>query len=343
MLADGRPFEWRGITAFRLLEQEAAGQGDAVDRYLAWVADRQLTVVRVLAMAQHLFELTPDRGLAHLEGLLRRAQAHGLRVEIVALADTASYEIDPAAHVDAVAAIAARYPNAFLEIANEPYHGTQQPRVRDDGYLMSLLGRVPPGVIASAGEAGYPRVYRQGSYATVHMSRSSGANGWGHVRDLIEGRRMLAETRRPLISDEPIGAGPGFEPGRRDDIPERFRAGAVFTRMLGLGATFHYEGGLHAAIPSGRELECFEAWQEAWTLLPADLTAMSVEAIGPGQPVTTLGAKAVGAYVGVKGDAAWLLAFGIEGRATPLWAPGWTPRPCTTWAQSMLCGADRTP
>src|SRR5206468_3391483 len=61
------------------------------------------------------------------------------------------------------------------------------------------------------------------------------------------------------------------QPGRRDDSPARFRAAALVTRLAGLGATFHYEGGLQAAIPSGRELECFQAWNEAWTLLPADV------------------------------------------------------------------------
>jgi hypothetical protein len=34
------------------------------------------------------------------------------------------------------------------------------------------------------------------------------------------------------------------------------------TRLAGLGATFHYEGGLQARIPSGRELECFQAWSQ---------------------------------------------------------------------------------
>lgn len=342
MRADGSPFDWRGITAFRLLEMEASGRGDEVDRYLSWAASQHLNVVRVLAMAKHLFELPPDRGLAHLDALLDKAEKARVFVEIVALADTASYSIDPAEHVARVGAIAARHPNVFLEIANEPYHGTQQAPLHDDAYLETLLARVPDQVLTALGEAGYPRVYARGDYATAHMSRSSGAAGWGHVRDLIEGRRMLREAGRPLINDEPIGAGPRFDPGRRDDSPERFRAAALLTRMLGLGATFHYEGGLQARIPSGRELESFQAWQEAWTLLPPDLSGAKVEEIGFGRLVTAIGTQAVGAYTAVKEGNAWLLVFGVDGDTESRWAPGWTRGPCVIWERSRLCAAART-
>jgi hypothetical protein len=38
-----------------------------------------------------------------------------------------------------------------------------------------------------------------------------------------------------------------------------------------MGATFHYEGGLQARIPAGVELTCFNAWSEAWTILPEQI------------------------------------------------------------------------
>ena len=247
--ADGSPFEWRGITAFRLLEMEAAGRIADVDAYLAWASSRGLTVVRVLAMAKHLFELPPDRGVAHLDAFLTRAASHGLYVEVVALADTGAYPIDPAAHVDRVGRICAQHPNALLEIANEPYHQTQLPAVRDYAFLRSLLGRVPDPVVTALGAPEFPELLADGDYATIHSSRSSGARGWGHVRDLSTGRELLARAGKPVINDEPIGAGPRYQPGRRDDSPERFRAAALMSRMIGLGATFHYEGGLQAALP----------------------------------------------------------------------------------------------
>ena len=108
-----------------------------------------------------------------------------------------------------------------------------------------------------------------GSYITWHAPRESGREGWGHVLALARGRRAARRWKKPVVSDEPIGAGAEVQPGRRDDAPARFRAAALLTRLAGLGATFHYEAGLQARVPEGRELECFNAWNEAWTLLPA--------------------------------------------------------------------------
>jgi hypothetical protein len=268
VLPAGTPFDWRGISAFRLLEMEAAGRRDEVDSYLSWAASEHLTVVRVLTMAKHLFELPPERGAPHLDALLDRAASHGLFVEVVALADTASYAIDPAVHVQRIARICAHHSNALLEIANEPYHPTQADRVHDQNYLRDLLRLVPAGVPAAAGAADFPTQYTEGTYVTAHFPRSIGAEGWGHVRDLKTGRDLLRASGKPVINDEPVGAGQRFEPGRRDDDPERFRAAALASRLTGLGSTFHYEGGLHARKPEGRELECFRAWQEAWSLIP---------------------------------------------------------------------------
>jgi hypothetical protein len=342
VLSDGTPFSWRGITAFRLLEMEAAGRGHEVDAYLAWAASERLNVVRVLAMAKHLFELPPARGLAHLNALLDRAAAHGLYVEVVALADTGSYSFDPATHVDRVARICRDHPNALIEIANEPYHPTQEQRIHDLNYLRSLVRRVPSTILVASGAAESPDIHGEGAYLTVHFPRSSGAEGWGHVRDLKSGRDLLRAARKPIINDEPIGAGPRFEPGRRDDVPERFRAAAIASRLIGLGATFHYEGGLHARKPEGRELECFRAWQEAWTLVPG------AEPITPSDPGAAAGpVKALhgdgyaGAFIGVRGDSAWVLIAGTAGPVRIEWGQGWSARDSREWPRSRWYSASR--
>jgi hypothetical protein len=59
--------------------------------------------------------------------------------------------------------------------------------------------------------------------------------------DLSEGATLLAQWRKPPVSDEPIGAAERLEPGRRDNHPGRFRAASVLTVLTGLGPTFHYE------------------------------------------------------------------------------------------------------
>jgi hypothetical protein len=342
VLPDGAPFAWRGITAFRLLEMESAGRGHEVDAYLAWAESEQLNVVRVLAMAKHLFELPPGRGLTHLDALLRRAAAHGVFVEVVALADTASYPIDPATQVQRVVRVIRKHSNALIELANEPYHPTQADRVHDLGYLRELLRLVPPHLPAATGASELPGL-GDGTYVTAHFPRSSGANGWGHVRDLNEGRALRRAARKPVISDEPIGAGPRFEPGRRDDDPERFRAAALATRLLGLGATFHYEGGLQALKPEGRELECFRAWQEAWTLVPGAEPIAPVDPGVDGGPVESItGSAPVASFIGVRGGTAWVLIAGTQGPVEVEWSPGWIPAaPSGRWPRSQLVSANR--
>jgi hypothetical protein len=343
VLPDGSPFSWRGISAFRLLEMEAAGRTKEVDAYFAWAAAEHLNVVRVLAMAKKLFELPPGRGLAHLDSLLRRAAAHGLFVEVVALADTASYPTtDPATHVDRVARICEKHSNALLEIANEPYHSTQVGPVHDRTYLRELLQRVPSHVLTAAGAAAFPTLYDDGSYATAHFPRSSRAEGWEHVRRLRIGRDLLRAARKPVINDEPIGAGQRYEPGRRDDNPERFRAAALASRLIGLGTTFHYEGGLQARLPEGRELECFHAWQEAWTLIPGAGPIVASDAGEPGGPVTAIhGDNDLASFIGVRGNAAWVLIAGTTAPVRIEWSPGWTQAETHEWPRSRWYSASR--
>ena len=259
--AGDKRFDWRGVTAFRLLEQIAHEREVEAIAYLDWARAQKLTVVRVLTMAKHLFQLNPGDGLRALPRLLTLTSERGLIVEVVALADTADLQPDVNQHVKAVAAIAAAHPNAVVEIANEPWHPTQEPRLHDPAFVSALAdlvpGQVPVALGSIEGGDGYAAA---GRYATWHSPRSNDADNWGHVVALAEGAALLTKWRKPIVSDEPVGAAEGLIPGRRDNDPRRFAAAAAMTRLAGLGATFHYEGGLQARIPSGRELECFQAW-----------------------------------------------------------------------------------
>ena len=75
-LAADEPFQWRGISAFRLVEMVARGNQAQAAAFLDWASSRKLTVVRVFAMARHLFPLTPAEGIRALPELLdgRRAR-----------------------------------------------------------------------------------------------------------------------------------------------------------------------------------------------------------------------------------------------------------------------------
>lgn len=266
--ADGSRFHWRGITAFRLVEMVARGREAEAAAYLDWAAAHGVTVVRVLTMATHLFELAPADGRRALPRLLELAAERGIHLEVVALADT--LELEPAAlaaHVTAIGAMAAAHPNALVEIANEPFHPTQHPSLHDRATLARLAALVPTEVLVAFGSDA-PEASGGGDYVTVHMPRGA---GWEHVRALAQGAALVRQYGVPVVSDEPIGVAPETAGGRRDNSPERQRAAALLTRMTGMHATFHYEGGLQAEVPAGVELAAFNAWKQAWTLLPEDI------------------------------------------------------------------------
>jgi hypothetical protein len=325
--ADGSPFQWRGITAFRLVEFVAAGRQAEAAAFLDWAASRHLTVVRVFTMARHLFTLAPADGIRALPELLRMAAARGLHVEIVGLVDTKDLAADADAHLSGIAAIASRHPNALVEIANEPAHPTQSAAIHDVAELRRLAALVPASVPVSLGSAEENPSYAGGRYATFHFPRTAAAGGWGHVVGLAEGARLVRDWAKPLISDEPIGAADQPIAGRRDDDPERFLAAALLTRLAGMGATFHYEGGLQARIPAGRELECFARWNEAWSLLPegTEWSGMFREAGAPLAAVRSFARDRVTAVFERQGDiSTYVLAVGVRGDPALEWREGWS-------------------
>ena len=322
----GEPFLWRGISAFRLTEMVAHGRRHEAAAFLDWAASRQLSVVRVLTMARHLFQLAPQDGVRALPELLEMAAARGLHVEVVALADTAALTTDIEAHVKAVGAIASRYPNALLEIANEPSHATQARTIHDPQELRRLASLVSAPIPVSHGSAEENEGFAAGEYATFHFPRSHGSSGWGHVVGLARGAALVKAWNKPVVSDEPIGAAPAVIPGRRDSDPDRFRAAALLSRLAGIGATFHYEQGLHAKIPTGQEARCFEAWNEAWTLLPSSLEQQGTfrEAGHPGAAVASFDRKTAEAVFERQVDATvYVLVVNATSEPVVSWSAGW--------------------
>jgi hypothetical protein len=323
---DGSAFQWRGISSFRLVEMVAHGRRADASAFLDWAAARKLTVVRVLATAKHLFELTPEEGQRALPELLEMAAARGLYVEIAALADTADRPMNEETQVRAIGAIAVEHRNAIVEIANEPTHPTQNRRLHDARELKRLAALVPDEVPVAWGSAEEDRAFAGGDYATMHFPRDSGPGGWGHVVALAGGAALVSDWKKPVVSDEPIGAAQEFVPGRRDNDPGRFRAAALLSRLAGLGATFHYEGGLQSKRPSGRELECFDAWNESWTLLPGDIEqGGKLRSAGDaGAAVRGFSSKAVRAvFERQRGDSARVLLIDVRGEPALQWGAGW--------------------
>jgi hypothetical protein len=324
--ANGTPFQWRGITAFRLVEMVAHGRAAEARAYLDWAADRKLTVVRVFTMAHGLFELAPEEGVRALPELLQMAASRGLHVEIVALADTAVLRTNMEAHVKAIGAIASRNANALVELANEPAHRTQAPALHDPRELQRLASFIPADVPVSLGSAEENDAFASGRYATYHFPRSAGPSPWGHVAGLAKGAAMIKRWGKPVVNDEPIGAAATPIPGRRDNDPDRFRAIALLSRLAGIGATFHYEQGLQARIPDGVERRCFDAWNEAWTLLPGDIEVKGTFHQS-GEPDALVTAFTPGSAVAVVdrvlGNIGYVLALDVRDDPGLRWRAGW--------------------
>ena len=252
---DGAVFEWRGITAFRLLEFVAHGREAEADAYLKWAASKKLNVVRVLAMADGIFQLSPADGQRALPRLLDLARKHDVYVEVVALTGTAVIPVDMAQHVKAIGEICARHPNALLELANEPGHSTQSPAVHDAAQMQSLAKLVPKGVPLALGSVEYGDGFAVGTYVTWHAPRTA---RW--PAEIAAGAALVTRFKKPVVNDEPIGAADLAVAGRRDNNPENFRRAAAATRRAGLGATFHYDGGIQTRPLTTIETACLDAW-----------------------------------------------------------------------------------
>lgn len=326
--ADGQRFAWQGITSFRLLEMVAnQREADAV-ALLDWARSQRLTVVRVLAMADVLFKLSPEQGRRALPRLLTLARSRGLHVEIVALADTGLIPVDLQEQVRSVGAVCARHDNCVLEIANEPWHHSQRKGLGEAALLGSLRALVPAQVPVSLGSPteDAQAAYAAGDYLTVHLARSGSHAGWGHVLRMQPAEALSARTGKPVVDDEPIGAAEQAQPGRRDDDPTRWLAKGVLARLLELGATFHYERGLHSAVPKGREAACFEHWRRGLDALPPaweERAAVRTPG-GAGSAVASFDRTAVlDLYVAQDERQAWAVAVGVSGKPTVRWRDGW--------------------
>jgi hypothetical protein len=345
---DGAPFSWRGISAFRLLEMVANGREPEADAYLAWASSQGLTVVRVFVMVKQIFDLPPDRGIEALPRLLRLAASHGLYVEVVALADTKRYPVDPIEHVSRIGAICAKHDNALVEIANEPDHGSQMDQLGDPRFLSMLRSKIPRIVPVALGssikDGGLGSDDGSGDYITVHLTRGTWGTSEGQLSDLPQAAGLSRRARKAVISDEPIGAGEKLEAGRRESDPARFRAMALATRLAGLGATFHYEDGLQAKIPTGRQAESFSAWLDAWSILPGDLEhdATFHPAGSKQSPVDRVRAGGtLPPFVAERQDEAWAMLVGPGGDAGLVWRNGWRQQDEREWPGIRLFRATR--
>jgi hypothetical protein len=314
--ADGTDFAWQGITAFQLLDDLNDGRTEKAVALLDWAAAHEVTVVRVLAMARGLFQLEPSDGRANLPRLLELAEARGIYVEVVALADTRSYQFDHRAHVSAIGHICTLAVNCVIEIANEPNHSTQDSALQNPTYLASLRNLIPANIMVSLGASHGPddesQIYTAGDYVTVHISRTDGDGGWRWVRHAREIQNIRdAHHHKFVVNDEP---------GR--DVPraDQHLALGLLMRMYGIGDTVHLGGLRFDDIPVGDELAAFEARQLAWRTVQGDWSDGRYSAAHlADSPVKVDSTEVLRAYSSLRGDNGYTILIKVTGESKTTW------------------------
>jgi hypothetical protein len=316
---------WRFASAFRLVDLVADGDEPAAARFLDWLHAEGFSGARVLSTLCCWFDLKPSEGQRALPRLLDMAAQRGLYLEVVALAGTKDGQLTPEQmqeHVAAVGAICAAHPScAAIELANENAHSSQREELRDPGYLRQLRAAVPSLVPVSMGSncCGQPDdrvVYPGGDYLTIHVERSG--TRWArvdrlrHVRDAANASGLFA------VDDESIGAGEREEPSRRTTDEDEFYARGALARILDIGATFHFDSGLQAAVPGPLQASAARAFIAGTRMVPDDVRLHLEEASAH----RVEGAEHV--YVGAAADRAVALALGPGAAFTLTPAAGWT-------------------
>jgi hypothetical protein len=146
----GAIWPYRGVTAFTLLERVAKGEdiGPYLDKRRAAGAN----LVRVLSTMKFITNLPPESySDSQLAALFATAHAHGVRVEIVALADATDWPLaKQRAHVQRIVdAVAAAGALDLVEVSNEAFKNSAPPRdimpgvTRRAGVLMASGGDGP--------------------------------------------------------------------------------------------------------------------------------------------------------------------------------------------------------
>jgi hypothetical protein len=328
--ADAR-FRWTGVTAFGLTDHIADGRSREARAFVAWAAGAGFTVLRVLAMLPGggWLDLAPADGRRALPQVFALAREHGIYVQVVALANTNEKsgqfrtETFLREQVREVARLCAAAGNCVLELANEPYHGSQADLARPE-LMRRLQQEVPEGLPVAWGAADndLSTTMAGGTFVVSHVARSG--DRWARVARARDLATLAEKTGKFVVDNEPIGAAEAPERSRRDSAPEAFFAQGVVSRILEVGATFHCEDCLRATVPGPVQRQCADAFVEGRQVVPASVHLTTVSAGDLAAPARSATAPER-VFSGIAGDRAWVLLLGDATRTTPAYSAGWQP------------------
>ncbi len=241
---------WYGATDFLLYKRYL--DGEDISALLADRAALGVNLLRVLGMAQTIAAFHPQDYPGYystLPGFCSLLLAHGFQLELTVFADAQSVIGGNLgllrSHFQRVVDALHGVPNVFLELVNE---WTQ------NGITPTDFVR-PSGIISSRGSgiAGdYPPT-PPWDYCTYHVPRDG---EWPRKASHIREIRDDGGYNRPVVQDEPMGAGETDQPNRRSTVANDFFYFGATSQMMGAGSTFHSDCGILSTLLTPTQHAC---------------------------------------------------------------------------------------
>lgn len=325
---DGGRFVWRFASGFALAHLYVTDRPKA-DAYLDWVKGTGFNGVRVLCGNLGWAGQTFTTALQGLPTLLEETARRGLYVELTAL--TGTKDVTQAKgewHVAAVAALASQAQNAVLELGNEIGHASQAGWLTQSwakGFGPRIPGSLAWAVGAPVGkdEAAPDGTFggSGGKYITSHLDR--GRPFWEQVRRVRELMALRDLFKVAVVDNEPIGAGPVQQAGRRETNPVFFTALGALNSLMGVQGVFHLDAGLQCTLPSSIETDCGKAFLEGHTVMGDDAGTLQYQNTGfAGSPVKSI-QNLTRAYSFIGGSTGYTIALGQTPASQVVWQGGW--------------------
>jgi hypothetical protein len=302
------------------------------------VKDLGFNGFRVFAGRFAWADQTAESARLNLPAVLTEAAQWGLFVEVTVITDSALEPYDLNTHLNEVARLCQQYQGCILEAANEFWHSTQRDEVQDPQSLFNLTqANFPPDVPWGLGAPPYDEPQKKdpncqencegwwpiptGTHVTVHLDRSR--DKWNQVRRVRELFGVAEETGKPVLNNEPIGAGEVMSGSRRND-PEFFYGLCVLNRFFEVGGVLHSEDGLFARPLGPRQKECASACVEGFNI-PGDDVVYLYQNVGwSTSPIKSVDfSKVVRAYSFVSGNRGFTVLLGLTGDPRIEWQNGW--------------------
>jgi hypothetical protein len=298
------------------------GLSDSVDPapLLDWIQAQGFNGTRVFGGYLSWTQQTAESARARLPGFLEACLNRGLYCEVTAITDSGESAYDVEQHVREIGQMCLSYPNALLEIANEPYHSTQRDAIHDFNYLRQLRALAPAEVCCALGacevDEDLDPAYAEGAnYVTRHLDRSR--DHWNMVRRVRELENVSNENDMPVANDEPIGADESDQEGRRCADPAIFYTMGLLNRIFEVGGNFFCEDGRYSRVPGPRQQECATAFLRGSLLVPTAAKLDFMNATWDGSPIADAAFEGEGdllirGYSGVEGNHGWSGLVGIR-------------------------------